>query len=409
MIKEEYNEAHQAKRAGKFICWYLAVAPYEIIFAWEEGNSVKSLNIDQFCAMLAAKQVSPKYIEAFERTGFSNDACGYCSIPVGAALRRREGDIDFPLGGMPDPDIILGSTYCEQYPRAIELTSRVLKVPFFILDATHNAKGVNPESLNDHEIEYYVSQAWNFIHLMEKLTGTSFDEDALKTVVDREMKSFDLLREINEYRKAVPSPMTSPDWFACFYPFIILAGKQKSLDFYQELLDEVKARVKDGVGALSDERYRLMWDGLPCYFDLGLFNYIEEKWKAALVFEPMYNYYLGYGNQDSSKPLECLARKNIACTWSMPLDKLKDHYINYIKEYKIDGIIVNHHRRCKIWHVGKTMLSHILYDELGVPSLLVEGEYLDPRDYNRARITMKIDAFMESLSSRNTSYPRLNP
>ena len=43
-------------------------------------------------------------------------------------------------------------------------------------------------------------------------------------------------------------------------PAVILRGEQRAVDFYKQLLVELKQRIAEGVAAIDDEQFRLYWE-----------------------------------------------------------------------------------------------------------------------------------------------------
>jgi len=51
---------------------------------------------------------------------------------------------------------------------------------------------------------------------------------------------------------------------------------------YQQVYNEVKARVDNGISAIPDEKYRLIFSELPPWHSLGFFDKLAERgWNFA--------------------------------------------------------------------------------------------------------------------------------
>ncbi len=115
--------------------------------------------------------------------------------------------------------------------------------------------------------------------------------------------------------------------------------------------DEVKARVDAGKGVLEgEEKLRVLFDNIPPWFTLGLFNHLH-KFNAVSVIES-YTYYFHYsrGRMDPDKPYESLARKYLYGCWFMTSVRETVHSLIARKalDYKVDGIISSALYGCKI-------------------------------------------------------------
>ena len=74
--------------------------------------------------------------------------------------------------------------------------------------------------------------------------------------------------------------------------------------------DEVAARVREGVGAATHERLRLMWIGAGLWHDTSFYRALEEKWGAVFVWS-MYMPFAGpqYIREIRNRPMEALASR----------------------------------------------------------------------------------------------------
>ena len=73
-----------------------------------------------------------------------------------------------------------------------------------------------------------------------------------------------------------PAPITAFDEFIHMAPIVEMRGEAFTVDYYERLLAELDERIERGVGAVKDERYRVLWDNLPIWFKIGEFS----KWLA---------------------------------------------------------------------------------------------------------------------------------
>jgi hypothetical protein len=55
------------------------------------------------------------------------------------------------------------------------------------------------------------------------------------------------------------------------------------VDYLTELRDELQERVNAGIGAVKDERFRVMWSSFTPFFDPTLMNFMQQKYGAVNV------------------------------------------------------------------------------------------------------------------------------
>ena len=110
---------------------------------------------------------------------------------------------------------------------------------------------------------------------LEKHTGKKMDYDRLEELVDLSDRTWDLIHETYELRRAVPCPMGTGDAMNTMVPMSFMMATQEAYDFYLELNRELKEKIARKEGVVEDEKYRLLWGGgtpfLVCPAGLQLF------------------------------------------------------------------------------------------------------------------------------------------
>jgi benzoyl-CoA reductase/2-hydroxyglutaryl-CoA dehydratase subunit BcrC/BadD/HgdB len=260
-----------------------------------------------------------------------------------------------------------------------------------------------------HYLEYTAEQVKGCLEFIGNVTGQKLDQDRLREVVRRTNETSELFEEMLQLRRAVPSPAGSEDILSCLMPLVQWSGTQQAVDFYRDLRDEVKARVDAGIGVLQgEEKLRILFDNIPPWYTLGFFNYLH-KFDAVSVIETYshhFHYSLGnrLGKLEPDKPYESLARKYLYNCWFMTSvrESVENLVANYCKDYKVDGIISYALYGCKIATGFLPYQAKYMQEKHGIPTLLLEGDMVDPRDYADGPIKNRVDAFMEMLLERKS-------
>ncbi|MFC1824227.1 2-hydroxyacyl-CoA dehydratase, partial [Thermodesulfobacteriota bacterium] len=79
-----------------------------------------------------------------------------------------------------------------------------------------------------------------------------------------------------------------------------------------------------------------------------------------------------------------------------------EQYKAYVEEFDLDGVIICYSYSCR----GYTIMPHIVRDtirELGVPSIILEGDFYDGRNYNTQQMRTRIEAFIEMLKMKKAA------
>ena len=189
------------------------------------------------------------------------------------------------------------------------------------------------------------------------------------------------------------------DSSAAMFPMVASAGTQEAVEYYERLLDEMSERVKEGVGVLENEKFRLLLSGIPYWHHLRMFNYLEEKYGAVFVYE-LYTATWGMASLNSAKPFESIAYKTLLNPTNMPIRWSKDWISGLVKDFDIDGIVLLSSRSCKATSIGNLTIQKVLREEYGIPSVVLEADHTDDRVYSEAEVTARLDAFMEVLGAK---------
>lgn len=127
-------------------------------------------------------------------------------------------------------------------------------------------------------VKYLTDELRGLVHFCEKVTGKKMDWDRLESTVDLSDRTWDLLIDTYELRKAHPTPMDTGDAMNTMVPLNFMMGTQEAYDFYVDLNKELKEKITRKEGVADEEKYRLIWGaGLPSWFALGDFQYFNSK------------------------------------------------------------------------------------------------------------------------------------
>ncbi|MFC1986246.1 2-hydroxyacyl-CoA dehydratase subunit D [Chloroflexota bacterium] len=418
MVKSMINDVLQAKAEGKPIASTFIVCAYdEIVHAMD----IVPHWVENYAGICGAKRDAQRFLERAEADSLSRSLCTYALCGLGFDAWREElGEMppEPPWGGQVRPDMMLGSGQilcdprskwfqaCQKYMPDVPVYDVGLPWPLYEDDYDYR-------EVQDYYVKYIVEQLKGLVKFLEKHTGRKMDWDRLSELVSLSDRTWDLIWEAYELRRAVPTPMGTGDAMNTMVPMVFMMGTQEAYDFFKSLYDELQQKIANKEGVIDDEKYRLLWGGgLPSWFALSDFNYFNSKGAVFPVettyrmVEATYNFDI-----DLSKitdPLEHLAWRWFKY-WTYWHDKARkrpgsspdvERLIQYIEDYKIDGIVMHEAFSCRSWHVGLiwelNQLKKIYRD---IPSLILESDIVDISSYNEADTRARIDAFIDTLKA----------
>ena len=114
------------------------------------------------------------------------------------------------------------------------------------------------------------------------------------------------------------------------------------------------------IGAIPNEKYRMMFCELPPWHTIGFFDETALKYEV----EPGYQ--------------------------TAP-------FLNWVQDYKADGLFCHPLMSCRPATYTLLHLGNILMDKFKVPSVVVDGDIIDMRVFDVELAHSKVEAFVETM------------
>ncbi len=386
-VKSFYEMAHKAREEGKLVAWVASTFPVEILLAMD----IIPVWPENYASLCAARRVSVPLCELAERKGFSKDICSYARCVLGSLFDEE----NLPEGGIPRPDVLVASTCaCDTHLKWFQVASRFFKKPLLLLDVPYNVESTNPENLEDHYIQHYVYQLEDLVSLLEKHSGIKLDEGKLRKTLELSDRAGELWLRVQDYRKNVPAPMGAREAFSAVYFILCIPGTEQAVKFYEVLCGELEQRVKHGVGVAENETYRLVWDNLPLWFNLKIFQYLRGL--GAVVVAETFSH-VWAGSLDPSKPYESLARKYLSNMSNCSIERRIELIAGLVRNFRANGVILPTNWGCRMMTIGETIVKRRIQEMTGVSSLILDVDSTDWRNYDEYRVKTKLETYLRTL------------
>jgi benzoyl-CoA reductase/2-hydroxyglutaryl-CoA dehydratase subunit BcrC/BadD/HgdB len=295
----------------------------------------------------------------------------------------------FMMNMLDDLNLVIVPTTCDGKKKAAEILTE--KKPTLIMEVPHTIE--SPQAR-----ELWLKEILSLKRNLEKHLGKKITKKRLKQAIKKTNEKRVLLQNIYELRKKNP-PITGSD-------ALLVAH----MSFYNELdswIEHTRKLVSELVGKKpnqDDSKPRIMLTGSPM---------ILPTWKIPLLIEE------GGGiivMDDLCSGAKTLLRKIEVRSWTMydmllgladsylmsacpcfvPNDARITRILNYIEDYKVDGVVYQNLQGCQlyggeIWRVDRAL------KERGVPILKLETSY---GEGDIKQLKIRTDAFMEMLEAR---------
>jgi len=301
----------------------------------------------------------------------------------------------YSLGVLPRPDVMLWSNMvCDNTAKSGELIMELCDCPGFFID--------RPFKDSQREIEYLTGELEDMVHFLEQQSGKKMDWERLSEIVGRMDRQIELVRQINEMRKAVPTPFSAMGFLELVTIDYLFPGQPEAIEYLQTLLGELQEMVRQGKGAVPDERFRLMTLFIPPMYLMTSLEKMAREYGAVSVIEPFFTYW-GEGRLDASRPLESVAKKSYLIPEMRMYGPMDDRALNSItdcaRDYKIDGAVYYADVGCR--HSCATIkLFKDTLNDIDIPVLTLDCDVVDQTATSEEEIKEKLEQFFELLEDR---------
>jgi benzoyl-CoA reductase subunit B len=355
----------------------------------------------------AVRRVAHEYLGQAEDYGYSPDICGYVKADV--ALQLRNGD--HPMGHIPKPSISVLTNACNTYIKWAEIWERMYGVHSFVIDVP-GTRGAGTQTWPgetgfERDRRYVEAQIKELIEVLEDITGREFDIDHFREVLantNAMNRAWEKIIALNKSRPSVFNALTD----GTIYLGVSngLRGSKEGSDYFNRLLEEMEYKADQGIGTITNEKYRLVFVGVPCYPIFRRFNELFTEWGGTFVNSTYLWFASGGANlgfeYDLNRPLESLA-EGVLISVRDAMDSMFHQNLaleQIIDGFDVDGVVFHPIKSCRTVSTGLADGRRALMQSRDIPSLFIESDMMDRRVVSEAQMKNRIDAFFEGLASR---------
>ena len=380
---------------GRKIAWITSGGPVEFLIAMD----VIPLYPEQYGAIAGSAKDSTRLCQIAESHGYGQDLCAYARTSFGSIFSPEAptplSEID-GVGGLAKPDMLVsGNNICGTVLKWYQDLSRYYNIPLFVFDTPP----LSDEKIPPYYIDYITDQMSEFVSFLETQMKTKMDQQVLYDTFMNSRKAIELWTQILELGKAKPAPLNCADRFLLMAPVVSQRGTIETITRYEEVLNEVQARVDNNLGAITaPEQYRLLWDNIPIWFNI--FSFFNTLAKRGVVFPA--DTYTHAWSQDFRETNEIL--KDAAIMYAdIYLNRTLQHKIDLIgklaADYQCDGILYHSMRSCKRYSLGQPITKGEVTEKTSIPGTLIEGDMNDTRAFSEGQVMTRIDALLEVIDT----------
>lgn len=404
LFRQWFNELTKASEAGRGAAYVFVM-----------GSMAEVLRVFDFPLVFpeitslqtAVRRVAHEYLNEAEDYGYSPDICGYVKADI--ALQLRQGQ--HPMGIVPKPAIAVLTNACNTYIKWAEFWERMHHIPVFTLDVPGTRAGGKLSWPGDEDFKrdhrYVLAQIKELIELCEQVTGKKFDIDQLRENLGYANDMNLGWKRVLELNQSLPSLFNAlTDGTVYLGVSNNFRGTKEGSQFFKNLVEEMEYKAAHKIGTLTEEKFRLVFVGVPCYPIFRRFNEMFTEWGGTFVNSTYLMFASGGANQgyeyDLNRPLESLA-EGVLISVRDAMDSMfhqERALREMIEPFHVDGVVYHPIKSCRTVSTGLADGRRALMTAFDIPSLFIESDMMDRRVVSEAQLKNRIDAFFEGLASR---------
>jgi len=379
------------KDTQKKIAWCTSVGPAELLRSF--GFEVHFP--ENHGALLGATRTAGDFIPEAAKLGYSNDICSYLTADVGSYMKKQTPLSEhYGLNGPPKPDLIVYNTVqCREVQDWFTYFAREFNCPVVGITPPRHVNEVTKDEIDD-----VASQFKAMIPICEQTSGNKFEIDNFRETIRLSKEATDLWKAVLWTASSTPSPISFFDATIHMGPIVVLRGTQIAKDYYATLLEELTGNVDKGIGFLEKEKCRIYWEGMPIWGKLRSMANLFLQNDAAVVASTYCNSWV-FDAFDEKDPFESSAKAYTEIFINRSEEAKERILAGLVKDFGIDGMIFHEAKTCFNNSNSRFGMPARLKEETGVETLIIEGDLCDLRFFSEEQSIIKIETFIEQISS----------
>ena len=391
MLLNYFLEIPKARKEGRTIIMHPFNYGPEIFYAM----NLVPLMQETYSVGLAPLHFNEPYLDITNKIGYGDNptVCNAQRPLIGSYIQ----------GVAPIPDLLFFlSTPCNSLAMTYQVFEQLAKIPTFNMDVPYWSYDKPGEFYDDKVLDYMINQTKDFISWLEQKTKQKLNFEKLQETMGKVNQAREYILEFNELLKSIPCPVNSLAGFGNFLAMVTLGGTDDAVKGTKWLRDTAAENVKNGIAGVPDENIRIAWPYTHVFFDGDLLTWLEETYKAVVIMDILGFYQvLPHDVSTIEKSFESLAKGTLDFsmigTCRGPIEYYIEFLLNYVKDYKIDCVIMPMQFACKHAYAMARVSSEAVREETGIPVFIFGCDPYDSREVTSEAIRGKISDFLTQV------------
>lgn len=392
------NEAREAKKEGRLVCWSASVAPPEFCVAMD----IAMVYPETHAAGIGARKGALDMLEVADQKGYSLDICSYARVNLGYMELLKEKALtgntpeklaNSPAADVPLPDLVITcNNICNTLLKWYENLAKELNIPCIVIDVPFNHTMPIPQYSKD----YIAGQFETAISQLEEITGKKFDYDKFLEVQKQTQRSVAQWNRVAKMSSYKQSPLNCFDLFNYMALIVCARSRDYAEITFKKFADELQEKLDNGIFAFKGaEKKRVTWEGIAVWPHLGhTFKSLKNLGiiMTGSAYPGLWN--LEYTPGDMSSMADAYTRIYI----NTCLDNRAKVLTDVVEGGKCDGVLYHTNRSCKLMSFLNSETAAIVQEKTGLPFTSFDGDQTDPRNFSPAQFDTRVQALDEIMN-----------
>ena len=378
-----FRDAH---KNGKKAVWFGGPVPTVLIAAFD----CVPIYLDTVPIRLSpSPMLASRFIDAAHKYA-PQTMCGIDAVQLGMTLLNQFG---------PDCDaFVYSSVPCDSSRIAYPNMEKLLNVPTFVFD--------HPYRLDERGVDYLVNQQKHFIEFMEELTGTKFSMDKLKEVIKKSNRTFEAQGAAADLRMHKPCPLPGR--------MLVLNGTSNAMSCFDAMGDLLEKEIEVGQMLIElgmgpcpgGEKHRVALLQNMLWSSAGTMDWLERDYDTVAVMDA-FGYQHGRTFDHPDDLDDCLKTTAHMMMESPMIHGASGPSENFVylvdklfKDYEPDVSMFIGHVGCKHTWASAKMVTDMIQEKYGIPSLYLDVDGIDGRYKSLDEIKLQVGDYMDTVVNK---------
>ncbi len=365
------ERTEQAFMGKGTVVWANLLFPPELIHA----VGAVAFYPEMASAVAAGLGLGPRFLDEAASAGFTRDICSFHRTALGAALGSF----------YPAPEMMFSASYpCDSASHTFNYLAEKLGAEYIGLDVPAHPEPASIDILAG-EFREAALRLGERVGMREPAVT-----EGLRVALDRSNRARAALLDIEELRREKPCPLSGRELPGQLSMITAAFGTEDAVRFFETLRDQIAERRGTQP---ATEKARLLWMHLRPYYANGLADWMDES-GARIVCDEFAH--CSWEALDPDEPYLALARKVAGHFLVGPAERRADAMVALARDYRVDGAVHFNHWGCRQSCGGAPLVRSRLLTA-GIPTLILEGDCVDEREYQEGQMRTRVEGFLESL------------